>query len=149
MRNDKEKPDRRHTAEDKDLLLREEDLDIGKSRHQTGEVSLGKEIVEERQDVDVPVEHEEVVIERNPINHAQSSTPIGEEETFHIPVSEEQVHVGKHTEVVGEVEAHKQEVEETAHVDETLKHEEARLREEGTTNLVDDDEDEEDGYGSH
>jgi uncharacterized protein (TIGR02271 family) len=138
-----EKEDRNEKVEavdDKKLLLRQEELDIDKDRFETGEVILSKEIVEETKAVDVPVMHEEVVIERRAINHEMSDSPIGEEETIHIPVSEERVEVGKHTVVTGEVSAYKREVEETRHVEETLRREEARVDTTGDPNIVNDEE---------
>ncbi|MCR3920982.1 MAG: YsnF/AvaK domain-containing protein [Firmicutes bacterium] len=114
-------------ARDENLLLREEELDVAKDRIRTGEVTLHKDIIEEHTSVDVPVTHEEVVIERRALDHQQSNSPIGEEETIHIPVSEERVEIGKHTEIIGEISAHKREVEETKHFDELVKREEARI----------------------
>lgn len=123
------------TVENAKLLLREEELDIAKDRVQTGEVILGKEVIEEQKTVNVPVTHEEVIIERRAINE-NSDEPIGTEETIHIPVSEERVEVGKHTIVTGEVSAHKREIEETRHIDETIRREEARVTTEGHPNVV-------------
>lgn len=125
-------------VENEKLLLREEELDIAKDKVSTGEVKLHKEIVEEHKAVDVPVTHEEVIIERRALSES-SDIPIGDEETIHIPVSEEQVEVGKHTLVTGEISAHKREVEETHHVDELLKREEARVDVEGDPNIVSDE----------
>lgn len=131
--------DNKETVEDAKLRLRKEELDISKDRVETGAVSLNKEIVEEQKAVDVPVTHEEVIIERKAIDNEPSDTPIGDEETIHIPVSEERVEVGKHTVITGEVMAHKQEVEDTEHVEETLKREEARVETDGDPNIVDTD----------
>lgn len=135
-----ERNERVEDVDDKKLLLRQEELDISKDRVETGEVVLSKEIVEEQKEVDVPVMHEEVVIERRAINHEMSDSPISEEETIHIPVSEERVEVGKHTVVTGEVSAYKREVEETRHVEETLRREEARVDSSGDANIVNDEE---------
>lgn len=131
------KDDHAETVENGKLLLREEELDIAKDRVQVGEVNLRKEIVEEQKVVDVPVSHEEVVIERRALNNEVSDTPIGDEETIHIPVSAEKVEVGKHTVVTGEVAAYKKEVAETEEIVENLKREEARIETEGDPNIVD------------
>lgn len=119
------------------LTLRKEELDINKIKAQKGEVELSKEIIEEQKTVDVPVTHEEVVIERRSLNNEASDEPISDEETIRIPVSEEQVTVDKHTVVTGEVSAHKREVQETRRVDENLKREEARINTNGDANIVD------------
>ena len=117
-------------ADDAKMVLREERLDIDKDRVNTGEVTLHKDIIEEQQSVDVPLTNEEVIIEKRALNE-DSDTPIGSEETWHIPTSKEEVRAGKHTVVTGEVEAHKKASEETHKVDETLKKEKARVDKEG------------------
>jgi uncharacterized protein (TIGR02271 family) len=119
------------------LQLRKEELDISKSRVQKGEVELGKEIIEEQKTVDVPIEHEEVVIERRSLDNETSASPITDEETIRIPVSEEKVDVNKRTVVTGEISAHKRVVEDTEHVTETLKREEAKINRTGDPNVVD------------
>jgi len=119
------------------LSLRKEELDIAKSRVQKGDVEIGKEILEEQKRVDVPVSREEVVIERRSLNNEASDSPITSEETIKIPVSEEKVNVDKHTVVTGEILAHKREIEDTAHIDETLKREEARINKDGDIDIID------------
>ncbi|HDK7137856.1 TPA: YsnF/AvaK domain-containing protein [Clostridium botulinum] len=124
------------------LTLHKEELDINKNLVHKGEVELGKEIIEEQKTVDVPVTHEEVVIERRALDNEASDTHISDEESIRIPVSEEQINVDKHTVVTGEVSAHKREVEDTRHVDESLKREEARINTNGDADIVDKDTDE-------
>ena len=129
---------RDETTEDSaKLRLRKEELDINKIKAQKGEVELGKEIIEERKTVDVPVLREEVVIERKSFDNEESDSPITDEETIKIPVSEERVDVDKHTVVTGEISAHKHAIEDTAHIDETLKREEARVNRIGNPDVVD------------
>lgn len=123
-------------VDDEKISLRQEELDIVKNRVHIGDVELSKEIIEERKIVDVPVTHEEVVIQRRAIDNQPSDLPVGHMESIHIPVNEERVEVGKHTVITGEVSAKKREVEETRHVEETLKREEARVREDGDAHLV-------------
>jgi len=127
--------------DDKKLSLRREELDISKNRVQVGSVELSKEIIEEQKIVDVPVTHEEVIIERRAINNESSDSPITDEETIHIPISEEQVRIGKHTVVTGEIEAHIRQVEDTKHIEETLKREEAHVNKDGNAIIVDEEED--------
>ncbi len=129
--------DNKKSKDEGRLTLHKEELDINKSKVQKGEVELSKEIVEEQKTVDVPVTHEEVVIERRSIDNEASDEPIGDEETIRIPVSEEQVNVDKHTVVTGEVSAHKREVQETRRVDENIKREEARINTNGDADIVD------------
>lgn len=119
------------------LSLKKEELDISKNRVQKGDVEIGKEIIEEHKNVDVPVKREEVVIERRSLNNQASDSPITSEETIKIPVSEEKVNVGKHTVITGEISAHKREIENTAHIDETLKREESLINKTGDANIID------------
>ena len=128
-------------VEDKKLKLRKEELDIAKNRVRTGEVEISKEIVEEQKVVDVPLSHDEIVIERRAIDSEPSDMEIGDEETIHIPVSEEQIEVGKHTIVTGEVSAFKREVQENKQVKETLKREEARVHTDGDAKIINEDSD--------
>ncbi|UQZ35132.1 hypothetical protein C2I18_17320 [Paenibacillus sp. PK3_47] len=113
------------------LRLREEQLDVSKNRVQAGEVEIRKEVIEEQKTINVPVSHEEIVIERRAVNNDSSATPIGADETIRIPVSEEQVEVHKNTVVTGEVDVHKREVQETEQVRDTVRREEARVDKSG------------------
>jgi uncharacterized protein (TIGR02271 family) len=132
----KKKPRDTEIAEDGKLFLREEDLDIEKYRTRAGEVNLHKDIIEERKTVDVPLSHEEVIIERKALNHRMSDTPVGDKETIRIPVSEEHVNVGKHTELRGEVGVKKHDVQETKHIDEKLKRDEAHVDVDGNPRII-------------
>ena len=127
------------TVEEAKLSLRKEELDIKKNRFQKGDVEISKEIIEEKKVVDVPINHEEVVIERRSINNEACDSPICEEETIRIPVSEEKVQVDKHTVITGEVSATKHVVEDTEHIEETLRREEARVNKTGDADVISDD----------
>lgn len=118
------------------LRLHKEELDITKSVVQKGDVEISKEIIEERKIVDVPVAHEEVVIERRTINNQRSGSAITSEETIRIPVCEERLDVKKRTVVTGEVTARKRIVEDNAHIDEMLRHEESRVNAVGNPNII-------------
>lgn len=125
------------TNNDATLQLRKEELDITKSKVQKGEVELSKEIIEEQKCVDVPITREEVVIERKPLNNETCDAPIANEAPIRIPVSEEKVDVNKRTVVTEEISAHKQPVEATQHIDETIRREEARVNTTGNPNVID------------
>ncbi len=101
------------TDEEHALHLRAERLNVGKQTVQSGEVQIHKEVVEERQAIDVPVNHEEVFIERRSIDDGHlSDTPIGQDETIRVPVLEEQVNVTKTAVETGEVAVGKRKVQE-------------------------------------
>ncbi len=133
-------------TEEGTLQLRKEELDINKNKMQAGEVILSKEVVEEQQSVNVPVTHEEVVIERKTLNNQPTDSQIGSStgsgsssgsdcgcgsESIRIPVTEEKVEIGKHTVVTEEVSAYKHDVESTQKVEQTLKREEAKIDKNG------------------
>ncbi|HEY1349943.1 MAG TPA: YsnF/AvaK domain-containing protein [Ktedonobacteraceae bacterium] len=113
------------------LSLHEEQLQIYKRPVQTGTVGLRKEVVSEQKTVDVPVTREDVYIERRPGSGEPSATPIGEGETYRVPVYEEQVSVKKQPVEKEEVVLGKQQVEETRRISETVRREEARVEHEG------------------
>jgi uncharacterized protein (TIGR02271 family) len=117
------------TDEQRSLKLREEQLRAEKERVQTGEVQLHKDVVTEQKTINVPVTHEEVVIERHAVTGDQvdDAAPIGEGETIRVPVSEEQVNVTKTPMVTGEVTVGKRAVQENQQVTDTIQREEARL----------------------
>jgi uncharacterized protein (TIGR02271 family) len=123
------------------LQLHKEELDITKNNVDAGEVVLSKDVVEEQKTVDVPVMHEEVVIQRRKINNERSDDSISSEETIHIPVSQEEVEVNKYTVTTEEITASKRQVEETQHVQETLKREEAHVNTTGSVDIINDESD--------
>jgi uncharacterized protein (TIGR02271 family) len=121
------------------LNLREEELDIDKHRVETGDVVLHKDIIEEEQVVNVPVSHDQVVIERRAVNREPANEPITEEETIHIPVTAEKIDVDKHTVVTGEISAHKRSVQETEQVRDVLHKEVADVETHGDADILRED----------
>ena len=131
--------DTEFAAEGVHLDLREEELDINKYRVETGDVTLHKDIVEEEQSVDVPVSHDQVIIEQRAVDHKPTDEPITAEETVHIPVTAEKIDVEKHTVVTGEVSAHKRSVQETEQVREVLRKEVADVESHGNADIIKED----------
>ncbi len=110
----------------------EEKLRVSKTPVQTGEVKIRKEVHTEHKTLDVPVSHEEVVIERRPAPGKEvsaSSLKAGQEVC--IPVREEEVNVQKEVVATEEVSVGKRRVQDTKHVDETLRKEEIKVETEG------------------
>ncbi|MDM5228610.1 YsnF/AvaK domain-containing protein [Cytobacillus sp. NJ13] len=127
--------------DEQSLKLREEQMDVSKERVQAGEVELHKDVVEEQKTVNVPVEHEEVYVERRKVDDSEDAgaSPIRDDETIRIPITEERVEVSKKPVVTEEIVVGKREVQETQQVKENLKKEEVHL--EGGREYVTDDED--------
>lgn len=128
------------------IELSEEKLDVNTNEVQTGEVNVSKNVVEERESVDVPVEHEEVVIERHAVDGEREANHHDfKNEEFSIPVSEEQINVDKKSVVTEEVSIGKERVTEDKHVEETVRREELDIENTGDVN-VNNSRNREDGY---
>src|SRR5579859_784445 len=115
------------------VQLRKEELQARKIPVETGSVHLGKDVVEEQRTMDVPVTHEEVYVERRPVDRRPSDRPISESdtETIRVPVTEERVEVEKQPVVYEEVGVGKRVTQETRQVSDTVRREELRMDNEG------------------
>jgi len=119
-------------AERRRLQLREEELIPRKRTVQTGEVRLQTDVVEEQRTVDVPVTHEEVYVDQHAVDRRPSDRPMSETgQTIEVPVHDEEVTVEKRAVVYEEVEVGKRTVQETEHVDATVRREELRIDDKG------------------
>ncbi len=124
-------------ADDKrSLKLHEEQLDVTKDRVKTGEVEVHKDVVEEQKTVHVPVTHEEVYVERRPVeNSAPDTNPISDKETIRVPIIEEKVEVTKKPVVTEEIVIGKKKVVETEEITENVKREEAKVEKDGNARV--------------
>lgn len=114
------------------LQLREEQLRVRKEQVQAGEVRVRKEVVTEQRSIDVPVSREEVVIERHPVSgDVPAKGELADREEIRVPIMEEKVRVEKTPVVREEVTLGKRTVQDTRHVTDEVKHEEARVENEG------------------
>jgi len=115
------------------MQLHEEELRAHKEAVNAGEVRVHKEVVTEHKTLEVPVQREEVVIERHPVTGGQtaSSADIRPGEEIRIPVKEEQVRAEKVPVTKEEVTVGKRQVQGTATVSGTVRKEEARVESEG------------------
>jgi uncharacterized protein (TIGR02271 family) len=118
---------------ERDIQLIGEKLEVHKDRVSRGEVRLHKEVIAEKQNVDVPVMHEEVVMER--VRADSRSAPrsaIGTEDgELRIPLVEEDAHLEKTPFVTEEIHVSKRQVQETKHLSDTVRHEELRTERQG------------------
>lgn len=132
--------DRTDLDRDETIELREENLDVDTREVETGEVRIGKRVVEDTETIDVPVTHEEVTIERRPVTDrraADGDMDFTDEEIV-IPVTEEQVQIDKHAQVVEEVDVNKEQVTEQKRVSETVRREELDVDTTGNIHVDDD-----------
>ncbi|MBA3481152.1 MAG: YsnF/AvaK domain-containing protein [Pirellulales bacterium] len=120
------------------VQAREEKLRVQKTPVEKGEVRVRKEVHEEHKTIDVPVTREEVVIERHPASGQQvSGRDMGAGQEVRIPVREEQVNVEKQVVVAEEVSIGKRRVQDTKHIDETLRKEEIKVDTKGDVDVRD------------
>jgi len=119
------------------IQLRGEMLRTYKERVQRGEVRLRKEVVSENQQINVPVEREELVIERVPGSQASATGEIGDDQEIRVPLSEERVRVDKKPVVNEEVRVGKRQVQNTQQVSDTVRHEELRVDKDGDVDVND------------
>ncbi|MGZ6054389.1 MAG: YsnF/AvaK domain-containing protein [Isosphaeraceae bacterium] len=116
------------TGEGATIQLHAEELQAHKQRVETGAVRVRKEVVTEHRTIEVPVQREEIVIERR----APTGEPI---EEIRIPVSEEQVTVEKRLVVKEEVTVGKRVVESTERVGGEVRKEVVRVEREGDVDI--------------
>ena len=110
------------------IQVREEELQAHKQPVETGAVRVRKEVVTEHRTLEIPVQREEVVIER----HAPTGEPV---EEIRIPVSEEQVTVEKRPVVKEEVTVGKRAVQDTKRVGGEVRKEQVRVEREGDVDV--------------
>lgn len=117
--------DRRDVADNGEIIRSEEQLNVSKDRVETGEVRLRKYVVNETENVEVPVEREEVRVVREPITDADRANydgNIGEQEAS-VTLSEDRVNVSKESVPVEKVSLEKDTVRDTETVSEEVRKE--------------------------
>jgi uncharacterized protein (TIGR02271 family) len=113
----------------------EEELHVGTERVEAGRARLRKYVVTEDQSVTVPVSHEEVRLEREPITDANVGAALDgpdiSEEEHEVVLTEERVVVGKETVPVERVKLDTETVTEQQQVNEQVRKERIELDEDG------------------
>lgn len=124
-----------HDQEGQTLKLHEEELHARKTPVKTGEVRVHKEVITEQQTLTVPVQREEVVIERRPASGMASASDLHAGEEIRIPVKEEKVRIEKDTVLKEEVHVGKRKIQETESVSGTVRKERVKVEQEGTVEV--------------
>jgi len=131
-------PQARHAvrdAYDRVIQLHEEKLHVNKETVNTGNVNVRKDVVTEQKTISVPVEREEVVIERRAAHGRGSNAADIKSEEIRIPVKEEKVRVSKDVVVKEEVNVKKRKVHDTETVTDNVRHEELKVEGDGKTTV--------------
>lgn len=133
-------------TEDQRLALHEERVSIDKEKVQAGEVQVHKRTVEEDREIQVPVEREEIAINRRPISE-ETATEKGEHtltpqqayekgDAIYIPLSEERLDIGKKKVIREEIVIGKRTVQDVQVVKGTVRREVADVEETGVVHKV-------------
>jgi uncharacterized protein (TIGR02271 family) len=126
--------DRTDLAEEDELRVQrtEEELAAGTREREAGQLKVRKRVRTDRETIEVPTRHEEVSVERVPVEGEASEAEIGDDEVV-VPVTEEEVVVGKRPVVKEEVRIRKDVVEDTEVVEEDVRREEIEVEDETST----------------
>ena len=121
------------------MQVKEERLHAEKRPVETGAVTVRKEVHTETKHLDVPVEREEVVVERTPVHGRAATSGVADDlregEQLRIPVREEKVNVSKEAVVTEEVKVGKRVVQDTEHVTGQVRKEEVKVEQEGDVDV--------------
>jgi len=107
----------------------EEELAAGTREREAGQLKVRKRVRTDRERIEVPTRHEEVSVERVPASGEATEAEIGEDEVV-VPVTEEEVVVGKPAVAKEEVRIRKDVVEDTETVEEDVRREEIEVEDE-------------------
>jgi len=107
----------------------EEELRVGTRERQAGSIRVRKRVRTDRERLEVPTRHEEIRVERVPVEGEATEAEIGEDEVV-VPVTEEEVVVHKRPVVKEEVRIRKDVVEDTEVVEEDVRREEVEVEDE-------------------
>ncbi len=118
------------------ITLREERVSVDKQRERAGEASVGTRVVTDQVDLDVPIMHEELYIERRPAAAAGGNVgEIGDGQRISVPLERERAAVTKSTVATEDVSVGKRRVDETQHVSETVRKEELDVNDDAASEL--------------
>jgi uncharacterized protein (TIGR02271 family) len=104
----------------------EEELVAGTREREAGVLNVRKRVRTDRESIVVPTRHEEVTVERVPVESEASGAEIGDDEVS-IPVTEEEVVVEKRPVAKEEIRIRKDVVEDTEVVEEDVRREEVEI----------------------
>ena len=107
----------------------EEELIAGTRKREAGSIRVRKRVRTDRERIEVPTRHEEVSVERVPVEGEAAEAEIGEVEVV-VPVTEEEIVVHKRPVVKEEVRIRKEVVEDTEVVEEDVRREEVEVEDE-------------------
>jgi uncharacterized protein (TIGR02271 family) len=112
--------------------VKEEELTATKRPVERGAVRIEKDVVEERQTLDVPVTEEEAEITRRRVDREVTNAEHAfEEGTINVPLRGEEVDVEKRSRIVEEIDVDRRALTTTEQVTDTVRREEVTVEGEG------------------
>lgn len=126
-------------AYDRTIKLREERLRVSKRPVEAGDVSIRKEVVTENKTITVPVEREEIVIERRPGSGqvVEGGISSSGSEDIRIPVRREEIEIDKEAVVTDEITVGKRKVQGTEQASGTVRKEQLKIDKHGDVDIED------------
>lgn len=119
------------------LELKEEQLNIAKTWMKTGDVKTHRETVTMEKTFIIPIEREELVIERQFLDSTNRKLKDSPPEIIRIPLNEERVDFTKHRVALEDVSIHKEHIKEIKHFEEILKKEKPNVKITGSPKVMD------------
>jgi uncharacterized protein (TIGR02271 family) len=110
----------------------EEELVAGTRQREAGSIRVRKRVRTDRERIEVPTRHEEISVERVPLEGEATEAQIGDDEVV-VPVTEEEVVVSKRPVLKEEVRIRKDVVSETETVEEDVRREEIEVEDQTST----------------
>ena len=111
----------------------EEQLKAGVREKEAGTARIVKDVREERQTIDVPVQHEEVYVTERAVNRPATEADLAmREREIDIPLKRQEVVTQKEAVVTGEVEIRKQVTRDTERVTDTVRRESVHVEDAGS-----------------
>ncbi|BDP43103.1 hypothetical protein DAETH_30720 [Deinococcus aetherius] len=127
------------------LQLLEERLSVNKEKYRAGSVQIGKRVETHQETVSVPVQREEVIIERHPVSNPQpvqgDVLSSSGSETVRVDLEAERAEVSKQAFVAEEVEVGKRVVTEQQTVTDTVGREVLEVNQTGDVRVTGDEDD--------
>jgi len=115
-------------GETKSVPIIEEELKAGVREKQGGMARVTKNVVEEQQSIDVPVQHEEVYVTERAVNRAATKEDMAMmDRDIEIPLKQQEVVTQKQAVVTGEVNIRKETTRDTERVTDTVRREEVHV----------------------
>ncbi|MBK1811907.1 YsnF/AvaK domain-containing protein [Clostridium sp. YIM B02505] len=119
------------------LQLKEEQLNIAKTWMKTGDVKTHRETVTVEKTFTVPIQREELVIEKQTFNSSTGKPQDTSAEIIRIPLNEERVDFTKHRVALEDVSIHRENIKEIKHFEETLRKEKPKVKITGSPKVTD------------